>query len=295
MAFNHATAMGKYIEGADDDFLEKESDFKKFKFLLFGKSLPRTILDQSPSTYGLKFSQHLISSEVGVDISFWCIPKENSKKVALLCHGHKRNKGHVLLEAQFLWEEGYTCFLIDFRGAGESNQSYTTAGHSEALDLAAMDNFVNKNYEFDEKLFFGHSMGAVAIFRGISELGLEGDKVIVEAMYSTLLETIRSRIKLMKLPSFPLAYLIVFWWSLIHKKSGFGLNMKAFGKKISIPVLMLHGENDPKAELRHAREIFEVLSSDQKKFVIMPGLIHETYLDKMKDLWTKEVTSFIKD
>jgi alpha-beta hydrolase superfamily lysophospholipase len=295
IALNQARAMSRYFEGVSELNNSKQSWYLLFKIILFGKKLSRKTSIENPADYGLKYSEHKISSGNGVEICFWCIPNMESKKVVILCHGHKKNKSYVLNEANFFWNQGYTCFLIDFRGAGNSNKSYNTAGYLEALDLKALDQYVNCNFEFEEKVYFGHSMGAIAIFRAISDLSLRPDRIIVEAVYKSLLETLKSRVRLLGLPAFPLAHMIVFWWSMIHRKSGLEMDLNRFAKNMKIPILMLHGENDSKAELQHAREGFDSLQGEVKKFVIMPGLIHESYLDKMEVLWTKEVISFLKN
>ena len=91
--------------------------------------------------------------------------------------------------------------LVDFRGSGESSESYTTIGFREANDVSAVMHYVQTAVAHSSVILFGQSMGAVAILRAVHEDGITPDAVIVEAVFDTMLNTVRHRFAAMGLPS----------------------------------------------------------------------------------------------
>ncbi len=295
VAINHATAMGTYIENKGQDIVEfhEVGIGKLIKMIFWGQRVPRPKIDQTPTDYGMKYTEHLIQCPEDIVLSSWYMPNENSDKLIILLPGYSRAKSNLLIEAKAFWKMGYNVFLPDFRGAGDSNRAYTTSGHYEADDFKHIDAYVTKHFHFSQKVLFGRSMGAAAIFRAIHLYHVTADKIIVEGMYYSLLETIKSRVRLAKTPAFPLAYLIVFWACIKYRMPGFKLNMATFAASVDVPMLMLHGEKDPKAELYLAKKLYKQVKSSNKKFVTVPDLVHEAYLIKKEKIWMTEVISFL--
>lgn len=294
IAFNQAKSMSSYVEPSSAIEKEVYSKWEILNFIIFGQKVGRPEISETPTDFNLNYSEHTINLDKEVTLSAWHIPHPSNEKIIIMFHGYSRSKSSLLLEAKAFWDNGYSIFIPDFRGGGESTLSYTTAGYLEADDVKAISDYVDKNLEFKTKVLFGHSMGAIAIFRAMEIYKVKADKLIVEAMYFSLIETVKSRVRLMGVPSFPLAYLIVFWGSVRQKMSGFSLNISNYAKNIETPILMLHGEEDKKAELRHAIDLFKAIKGKNKKFVVMPGLIHEPYYIKLEKQWTEEVFYFLK-
>ena len=54
-------------------------------------------------------------------------------------------------------------------------------------------------------------MGAVACLRAVHALGVQPDAMILECPFDRLLTTVRHRFDAVRVPSWPLAELLVFW------------------------------------------------------------------------------------
>ena len=145
-------------------------------------------------------------------LAAWMIPAGDDDRVLVISfHGHAAEKSSLLTEARLMHELGYAVLLVDFRGSGESPGSVTTIGYREADDVAAAVIYARRVKPGIRIVLYGHSMGAVAILRAIAAGYVEPDGIIIEAVFDTMLNTVRNRFHAMRLPPFPAAEMILFW------------------------------------------------------------------------------------
>jgi hypothetical protein len=123
--------------------------------------------------------------------------------------GYRLPKCTLLAEARALMEMGYGCLLVDFRGHGGSDGRITSLGYREALDVEAACGWARRRG--GPVLLYGSSMGVAAVLRAVA-LGLAApDALLLESPFDRLLTTLRRRLRLLKLPAWPAAELILFW------------------------------------------------------------------------------------
>jgi hypothetical protein len=70
--------------------------------------------------------------------------------------------------------------------------------------------------------------------------------VILEAVFDTMLNTVRHRFHAMGIPAFPSAQLLVFWGGRQWGFDGFAHNPVQYAASLNCPSLFMHGANDPK-------------------------------------------------
>lgn len=70
--------------------------------------------------------------------------------------------------------------------------------------------------------------------------------------------------------------------------------MAFVGREVSVPSLMLHGESDPRVRLAEAESIYQNLCG-KKRFVVFPGLGHESLLASEAERWKQSVGDFLRD
>jgi len=285
--------MGLYRRGVKKKDPKVMSKVEKINEVLFGIQNPRPEITSTPSDYGLEFQIHNIQLVDKVNIHGWYIPNEQASEIVILLHSFRRSKSDLLDEASAFHHKNFAVFMFDFRGSGGSSESYATFGVDETKDLYGVIKYVKKELGYEKYILFGQSMGGTTILRTVAKTDITPLKIIVESIFYSLLETTKSRLKIKHFPSFPLGLLIIFWWSVIARRNGFGINNANYSKNIECPILMMHGELDVKARIGTAIIMFNQLEISDKEFVSMPGLGHEAFILKHNGLWMEKVLKFL--
>ena len=182
--------------------------------------------------------------------------------------------------------------LVDFIGSGGSLGSTTTIGFDEAETVNECVEYLKGKGEENIHLF-GNSMGAAAILKAANDFDLDPKSIILECPFGSMLETVEARFRIMNIPTFPMANLLVFWGGTINGFWAFGHKPIDYAKNISCPVLLFFGAKDPKVNRSEIDRIFKNLNG-KKKLVVFENSKHENYLDDNKMEWRKAVVEFDK-
>ncbi|MFK7805316.1 MAG: alpha/beta hydrolase [Anaerolineae bacterium] len=295
VSWNHAWRMTHFVEmGERTKSPEDLSTFEKIPLLVFGITVPRPQTVQTPADYDLTFEAVLIESGEHT-LSGWVIPSQTQPTLGtiLLFHGYASAKDNLLTEAEAFHQMGYTTMLVDFRGSGSSTGQNTTVGYEEAEDVEAAFRFAQDAKLAQPILMYGMSMGGAAAMRAVATTDIKPDGLIIEAVFDEMLSTVENRFDAMGIPSFPAAELLVFWGGVQVGFNGFQHNPADYAEEISIPILLLHGQNDPRATLEQGEKLFECLASADKKMVVFQGAEHESNIHVDSDLWRSEVEGFL--
>ena len=275
----------------------KSEDLSKLDkvFLLFtGINVPRPENVNTPDSIGCSYRTFQIVSENGVVNEVWEIPAVRSQSLAILFHGYAGKKSDLLAEAKEFHDRGYGVWLVDFSGSGGSTGNETTIGYKEAAEVASVFKEAKKNNPQMRIILFSHSMGSAAILRSLKEYFLDPSAVILECPFDSLLTTVQNRFHLMGYPSFPFAQLMVFWGGVQMGFNGFSYKPVDDSGAVRVPVLLLIGEKDDRVTVSQARSIFDRLQGP-KKFVIVPGIGHRSYLAVDPALWKTSVFQFLEN
>jgi len=259
---------------------------EKIKTLVFGVNNPRPTNKLFPSRIF-----ETISIPSNKRIEGWFIKAGSSKGTVIIFHGYSGQKSSMLDKADLFLNLGYSTFLVDFMGSGGSEGNQTTIGFYEAIEVKDAFDGIQKRGE-KNIILFGTSMGAAAIMKAQKDYTLKASALIVECPFGTMLETVQARFKVMKVPAFPMANLLVFWGGFENNFNAFRHNPQEYAKDISCPTLLLYGEKDIDVSRKEIEEIYKNLKG-KKELCTYPLSGHENYLKKYKDKWTADVTSFI--
>lgn len=240
----------------------------------------------------MRFIKINVSSEIILE--GWLIPQQNSKGHILMFHGYGTAKSSLLPEANAFHEMGYDIFMIDFRGSGGSSLSETSIGYYEADDVAASAQFVEQNFGWDNLIFYGQSMGSVAILKAVNDGKIHPGKIIIESVYDKTISAVNNRFHSMNVPSFPSAYVLIFWGSIIEKFNGFSHNPLDYAKSIDCPIMLMHGDRDPRATLDQARNVYEQLQSE-KRMIVFEDAGHESLYTSSPQKWNAEILGFLEN
>jgi len=295
LAYRHAYAMMHFTAG-NPRTREPETLAlgQKIWILLRGVNIPRPHTIASPLDLGPATKSLRLDSANGIVLGAWYCAAPGQTPLVILFHGYSSEKSGTLPEAKAFLEMGLSVLLVDFRGSGDSSESYTTIGFDEAEDVAAAVHYARAHLPHRQVIVYGQSMGAAAILRAVHSCGVQPDAIIVEAVFDKMLNTVRHRFEAMRVPSFPSAELLVFWGGRQFGFNGFGHNPVDYATAVRCPILFLHGSADPRAHAEEARRVFAAVPA-RKHFKEFPGIGHEAPVIRCPDEWKKVVSQFVRE
>jgi alpha-beta hydrolase superfamily lysophospholipase len=281
--FTHFAETAEPITRQPEELSTKE----KIQALLFGVSLPRPCNTDEPN---IPFETTLINHD---SLECWELAVPKPKGTVLIFHGYGNRKSGMLDKAYALHEMGYRSILVDFSGCGGSKGNTTTIGYNEAKDVKAAYDFYNAKYAKEPIILLGTSMGAAAVMKSIKDHPMNVSAILLECPFGSMYKTVCNRFEDMKVPTFPMASLLVFYGGVINGFWAFDHNPINYASHIQAPVLLMNGGKDARVSLEEIDDIYANLKGPKKK-VIFPNAGHESYLNDYAKEWKKEVSGFLK-
>jgi uncharacterized protein len=189
---------------------------------------------------------------------------------------------------------GFSTFLVDFIGSGNSEGNETTIGFKEAEDVKVALDYLKNQQKEQNIVLFGTSMGAAAILKAAESYQIIPNSAILECPFGSMYKTTCARFQQMNVPCFPMANLLVFWGGVQHGFWAFAHNPQDFAKQVNFPVLLLYGEKDKEVSRAEIDLIYQNLNN-KKTLKLYPEAGHENYLKRYKMEWTNDVTPFLME
>jgi alpha-beta hydrolase superfamily lysophospholipase len=267
---------------------EKLPTSEKIKIILTGLQNPKPV-NMAPPAF--PYENVTLASPNG-QLAAWYSTVPQARGIVILCHGYTSDKSRLRPEASYFRKLGYAVLLVDFSGNGGSEGYQTTIGYHEADDVVAAMHWTQARQPSTPVVLYGVSMGAVAILRAKSELGLRPTASIVECPYGSMLQTAKNRFVSMHLPPFPLANLLVWWGSVENGYWAFGLNAGEYARRVTTPTLLLWGTSDPRVLRAETDTIFAHLAGPKQR-VDFAGSGHESYWHKHPRQWQNVIKRFL--
>jgi len=265
------------------------SAWQKASLVATHLAMSRAHNSHTPEQWHLPYTTLHYPGAHKLDLETWRIPGEAGRPTVLMFHGYGGCKSNLLSKAQEFHAMGCETWMVDFHGNGGSAGTSTTIGYAEADDvLATIQQAATMRGTKQPLILSGTSMGAAAILCAIHRYHVQADALILECPYDRLVTTVGNRCRLLGLPTFPSADLVVFWGGLQQSFNGFELNPVDYAREVQCPALLLQGECDERVGLDHARKIATALGA-HGTFDIFAGVGHGIPLGSR---WRKDVTEF---
>ncbi len=299
LAYCHARSMTHFVETnrrtRRTEKLRQRGDSLSFgdrlRLAVKGVALERPHETIRPDDVDLPYEAHTYRGGEG-RLDAWYIPHPHSAGLVVLFHGYLACKARLLPEARALHDLGYACFLVDFRGCGDSEGDRTSIGYHEADDVVRTMNYARERWPDEPSIAFGQSMGAAAVLRALSRRSIEPNTVLLECPFDRLSSTVESRFASTGLPSFPAAHLLVFWGGLQHGYNGFGHNPVEYARRATCPTLLMHGLDDVRVSKEQIESIYNNLAGE-KSLHFFEGIGHQSYAADRPDEWKECVARFL--
>ncbi len=268
---------------------EDKSGWDKTKEALFGINAVKKVNDAVPDS---TFKTIYLTTKSGLKLEAWYIAVDSAKGTVALFHGHGGTKSGVLKESEEFRKMHYNTLLLDFRAHGGSEGNTCTIGYNEAEDVKLAYDFIKEKGE-KNVILWGISMGAATIAKAMRDYPLQPSKVILEMPFGSILGAAEGRIKMMGLPGEPLAMLITFWGGVENGFWAFKMKPTEFVKKITCPVLIQWGKNDPRVSRQEIDDIYNNISS-AKNLVVYDSSGHESLCKKETEKWKTAISAFLQ-
>lgn len=219
----------------------------------------------------------------------------SQNRVMILVHGYTASSAWMLhLSIPFI-RRGWTVLLVDQRSHGQSEGTYATYGRYEKDDLDHWVRWVIDRYGNSVTVgMLGQSMGGSTVLE-YAAINEHVKFIIADCPYSDVRELMRH------LMSRPINWPMRPLWLLVDRKlqrrAGFRMQdvspINAI-RNCSIPVMFVHGSEDNFVPTWMSKAMFAA-KQGIKKLLIVEGAAHGRAYPTDKDLYEREMFSFIEE
>ncbi|MDQ6801002.1 MAG: lysophospholipase [Acidobacteriota bacterium] len=196
----------------------------------------------------------------------WYLRAKKPVASALYCHGNTGNLTNPAHLMPHLLDSGINILLFDYRGYGRSTGTATMSGVvADTLAAARYHETIRpKNLP---TILYGFSLGGAIAAQVIRRHPFDG--LILQSTFTTLSDV--AKIAFPRLP--------------VHLMSGTGFDTLRAIRDLDVPLLILHGTEDPACPCWMADALYEACAAS-KKILRVNGGLH-------KDLWQRDTRGML--
>lgn len=272
-----------------------ENVFAKTWRLFTGPKLAKSAITQYPS---FPYDSITFTTKNGTAIDGWYGKTDSAAKgTVILFHGLSVCKQDVLPEAYEFRFQGYNVMLVDFRAHGNSEGNTTTIGVNESEEVKLAYDFIVKKGE-KKIILWGSSMGSVTIAKAVADYDLKPAGVILEMPFASLQSHLKARARMIGFAGFPekpFSFFVTAWMSIERGFNGYKHKTARYVSKINCPVLLQWGTLDPFVVRSETDQVYNAITSTNKKLVIYDRASHESFVQNDPLKWRIEVERFLSE
>ena len=242
---------------------------------------PRRQLERTPAQKQVEYQDVwiAIAKEKGESDSihgWWIEAEQPDAPVMLYFHHNAVNIGANITQALQLQKLGYSIFLFDYRGFGQSKGEFPTESQVYE-DAEAVWNYLTQERKIpaNQIIIYGHSIGG-AIAIDLAAQHPEAALLIVQSSFTSMRDMTK-RFRLYWL--LPVELLLRQRFESLEKM-----------KTVRMPVLIITGTNDLQIPVTMGERLYEA-APELKKLIIIQGGGHDNHLSKQ---YRQEVKDFIE-
>lgn len=246
---------------------------------------PTKKIHYTPTDIGLKYKEATFKSTNNCKLHGWFIPSENAKATLLFCHGNAGNISHRVDIIKIFHDLNLNVFIFDYRGYGKSSGKPS----EKALynDTFSAYRYLTKKFNGRIKnlVIYGKSIGgniAIDLVSKLSPNNIRVKALVTDSAFTSAVDMGKEMFPF--IPSILLDKLIYIDFNAISKI-----------KKIYIPKLIIHSQNDKIVPFKLGKKLFKK-APKPKEFFSINGSHNESiimyenkYRKKLSNFLTKHV------
>jgi uncharacterized protein len=217
---------------------------------------PTKGITATPARSGIPFQEVWFRSADGVRLNGWFIGGGRSKPLVLYFHGVGGNLSDMLDYIKLLHNQGFPVFIFDYRGYGKSEGAPLRENDLYQDGRGAIAFLEGRGWQPERMIFFGQSLGSAVALQSALEFAPAG--LVMEGSFTKFKDVMRH--------VSPLGYLMVGWWGVDLPFD----NLAKIGK-VTVPVLLIHGEKDQVAPVQMTMRLFEAAPSPKMLHIVRNG------------------------
>lgn len=220
---------------------------------------PTKIKYIDPKAQGFQYEERFVDTKDGERLVLWDFePKGQERGTILHFHGNAQNISTHFLFVVWMTKHGYRVITFDYRGYGGSSGKPSREGLIK--DGAAI--LANVCQQSKSPLFvLGQSLGGAVV---VPVLALADQDqmcacaLVLESTFASYRSLARDKLASFFL-TWPLQYPLSFLISDARSP-------QAYAEHLELPLVMIHGENDPIIPLVHGKSLYEAFSHQDREF-----------------------------
>lgn len=236
---------------------------------------PDRVVAATPREAGLAFEDIHLTSQDGVAICGWWMPHSRAQATVLFLHGNGGNISHRMATLAGFHEHGFSVFIIDYRGYGQSAGRPSEQGLYR--DALAAYGFLadKKNILPDDVVLFGESLGGMVAADLASRVKIRA--IITEGSPSSAVDMGE-----MMFPFLPVRRFLKQRFEAADKLA-----------RVSAPKLIIHSRDDEIVPFALGERLFQAAKEPKEFWAISgshcagPSISGELYWDKIEEFLAK--------
>ena len=214
---------------------------------------PYRTIESTPDAVGLRYDDVYFKTSDGVRLNGWFIPASDPPRATVLfCHGNAGNISHRFDTIRIFNDLGLNVFIFDYRGYGRSKGLPSEKG--TYLDALAAYEYLLTRKDVDKKriVVYGKSLGGAVGVELAAKTGVCA--VISDSAFTSTIDIGKE-----VYPFLPLKLFITMKYDTLSRIG-----------ELSVPVLVIHSEEDEIIPFHHGQKLFEE-AAEPRKFHRMRG------------------------
>lgn len=200
----------------------------------------------------------LVFNSKSVTLHGWYCRAKRPRASILFCHGKSGNLTWFTRGVKALVDSGFNVFIFDYRGFGRSTGRPTIRGVVRDALAAATEHERLRPKDLPS-ILWGYSLGGAIGMQAFLRQPFDG--IVLQSTFTSLPDITR-----LHYPGTPL-----------HLLAGNLYDTASIVRDLTIPVLILHGDEDETVPFEMGRALHE--SCEGSTFLLIPGGMHRTLFE----------------
>jgi uncharacterized protein len=210
----------------------------------------------TPARSNIPYREVWFPARDGVQLNGWYIGGTPGVPLVLFFHGNAGNLSDNLQYIALLHGQGFPIFIFDYRGYGKSAGEPVRENDLYQDARGAVAYLEGRGWHHEAMIYFGQSLGAAVALQTALETPPAG--LVMESSFTCMSDIVRHLT--------PVGYYMVSWWGI---DMPFDNAAKIQG--LRIPLLMIHGDEDPVAPVEMTRRLFALAAQPKMLQILSKG------------------------